>query len=497
MKKDGRPVPLEIPTDEFRALGHWLVDEVAAFFDSLPSRPVTRGDMPASIRPLLPQGPLPAPGTGAAELLGNAVPLLVERSLFNAHPRFLAYVTSPAAPIGVLADFLASAINPNVGAGPLSPVATAIELQTVSWIAGLIGFPTDCGGLLVSGGAMANQVGLWAARRAKAGWDVRTDGVAGGPELVAYASPETHTWLQKGADLAGLGTKAIRWIPVDAELRMETALLREAIAADRAAGRRPFLVVGSAGTVSTGAVDPLLEMAAICREEGLWFHVDGAYGALAAALPDASRDLKGLALADSVAVDPHKWLYAPLEAGCALVRDPKALVDAFSYHPSYYTFHPEATNFHELGPQNSRGFRALKVWLALRQAGRDGYVRMISDDIALSRALFRAVEAHPELEAATQNLSIATFRYVPSGWARGPEAPEEELNRLNAELLARLQASGEAYLSNAVVGGKFLLRACIVNFRTTLADVEAIPGIVVRIGGEVLAAKAWQSGGEP
>jgi glutamate/tyrosine decarboxylase-like PLP-dependent enzyme len=215
--------------------------------------------------------------------------------------------------------------------------------------------------------------------------------------------------------------------------------------------------------------------------------VDGAYGALAAALPDASADLKGLALADSVAVDPHKWLYAPLEAGCALVRDRQALVDAFSYHPAYYTFDPEATNFYELGPQNSRGFRALKVWLALRQAGRNGYVRMISDDIGLARELHRAVTAHPELEAVTQGLSITTFRFVPEDLATGTEKAEEMLNELNGKLLERLQASGEAYLSNAVVDGKFLLRACVVNFRTTLADIEAIPGIVARIGREVYA----------
>ena len=487
MKHDERQVPLEIPADEFRAIGHWLVDEVAAFFESLPARPVTRAETPASIRPFLPKGPLPAAGMGAMELLRETAPLLIERSLFNAHPRFLAYVTSPATPIGVLAELLAAAVNPNVGAGQLSPVATAIELQTVSWIADLIGYPEDCGGLLVSGGNMANIVGFLAARRARAGWDVRTEGIAAGPELVLYASSETHTWVQKAADMAGLGTKAIRFIPVDATLRMDTAALRLEIAADRAAGRRPFLAVGSAGTVSTGAVDPLPEIGAICREEGLWFHVDGAYGALAAALPDASADLKGLALADSVAVDPHKWLYAPLEAGCALVRDRQALVDAFSYHPAYYTFDPEATNFYELGPQNSRGFRALKVWLALRQAGRNGYVRMISDDIGLARELHRAVTAHPELEAVTQGLSITTFRFVPEDLATGTEKAEEMLNELNGKLLERLQASGEAYLSNAVVDGKFLLRACVVNFRTTLADIEAIPGIVARIGREVYA----------
>ena len=466
-------------------MGHRLVDEIAAFFESLPERPVTRAESPAAVRALLPPGPLPTTGTGAAELFAEVVPLLFDHSLFNAHPRFAAYVTSPAAPIGALADLLASAVNPNVGAGPLSPVATEIELQTVAWIAELIGYPSGCGGLLVSGGNMANIVGLLAARRARARWDVRAEGVAGGPEMVLYASSETHTWVQKAADLSGLGTKAIRWIPVDGGLRMDTAVLRREIDADRRAERLPFLVVGTAGSVSTGAIDPLVEIASICRDQGLWFHVDGAYGALAAALPEAPDDLKGLALADSVAVDPHKWLYAPLEAGCALVRSRQALADTFSYHPAYYRFDAsDATNFHELGPQNSRGFRALKVWLALRQAGRRGYERMIADDIALARALHGFVAANEELEAFTLGLSIATFRFVPKGFVPRTEEDEIYLNALNTELLTRLQASGEAYLSNAVVSGKFLLRACVVNFRTTLADVEAIPEIVVRIGRE-------------
>ena len=198
--------------------------------------------------------------------------------------------------------------------------------------------------------------------------------------------------------------------------------LAERIAADKAAGDLPFIVVGTAGSVSTGAVDPLVEIGSLCREQGIWFHVDGAYGGFAAAVPDASADLRALADADSVAVDPHKWLYAPLEAGCALVREAEALRRAFSYHPPYYHFEEQATNYVDFGPQNSRGFRALKVWLALRQAGASGYRRMIGEDIALSRALADAVVAHPELELVTQDLSITTFRYVPgrSAWQRQP-----------------------------------------------------------------------------
>jgi len=263
---------------------------------------------------------------------------------------------------------------------------------------------------------------------------------------------------------------------------MIPAALEAAIEADVRAGRKPLLVVGTAGSVSTGAIDPLREIAAVCRRHQVWLHVDGAYGAFAAALPEASPDLKALSEADSVALDPHKWLYTPLEAGCALVRHRSHLSDAFGYHPAYYNFDTAPLNFYELGPQNSRGFRALKVWLGLRQAGREGYVRMIRDDIALAGVLHDAVHAHPELEAVTLGLSIATFRYVPAGFdASTPEATTH-LNDLNREILERLQSGGEAFVSNAVIDGKHLLRACIVNFRTTRADVEALPGIVVRIG---------------
>jgi glutamate/tyrosine decarboxylase-like PLP-dependent enzyme len=216
----------------------------------------------------------------------------------------------------------------------------------------------------------------------------------------------------------------------------------------------------------------------------VWFHVDGAYGGFAAALPEAPADLRAIGRADSIAIDPHKWLYAPLEAGCALVRDPRALRAAFAYKPPYYHFDEAATNYVERGPQNSRGFRALKVWLALKQAGAAGYRRMIADDIALSRAMAEAVEREPELQLLTQSLSITTFRYVPSGF-RGrlgePEA-ERHLDALNTSLLDALQRGGELFVSNAVIRGRYALRACIVNFHTSAADVEAVPGIVVRAG---------------
>src|ERR1017187_2886363 len=487
-KEDGlnhRVSPLDMSSGEFRELGAQLIDRIADFLDSLPQRTVTPAESPAVVRQALAaKRTLPQQGADPAQLLHHAADLLFDHSLFNGHPRFWGYVTSSAAPIGALGELLAAAVNPNVGAWLLSPMASEIEGQTIRWIAEMLSYPVDCGGLFVSGGNMANFVCFLAARQAKAVWDVRTKGMDG-TRLRAYCSKETHTWIQKAADIAGMGTEAIRWIPVDDELRLDITALREQILNDIEAGDRPALVVGNAGSVSTGAVDPLPELASLCREFGLWFHVDGTYGGLAAVLPDAPDALAGLREADSVAVDPHKWLYAPLEAGCALVRNPEQLREAFAYHPPYYHFGVEAINYFDLGPQNSRGFRALKVWLALQQIGRDGYVQLLSDDIRLSQELFERIPQHGELEAMAQSLSIATFRFVPSDLRNRSDQTEHYLNDLNSELLTRLQSSGEAYVSNAMIDGRFALRACIVNFRTSLADVDALLPIVVRIGREV------------
>jgi aromatic-L-amino-acid/L-tryptophan decarboxylase len=493
-----RIAPLEMTPSEFRRAGRQLVERIADFLCTLPDHAVVPGESPRMVREALGTGSLPEEGADPKDLLDEAADLLFAHSTFNGHPRFWGVITSSAAPIGALGDLLAASVNPNLGGWIGGPMANEIEAQTIRWIAELIGYPTDCGGLLVSGGNMGNFVGLLAGRRACATWDVRTAGLLaeGARRLRLYTSNETHTWIQKAADMFGLGTEAIRWIPVDAHLRMDTTTLRSQIQADIESGDLPFLVVGTAGTVSTGAVDPLPEIAAICREYDLWFHVDGAYGGFAAALRNSDQStvpaaLEGIAEAHSVAVDPHKWLYAPLEAGCVLVRNRQALRETFSYHPAYYHFarQDEATlDYHEYGPQNSRGFRALKVWLALRQVGRAGYVEMLSDDILLARELYRSVSAHPELQAFTQNLSITTFRYVPPDLTPGSEETEAYLNQLNAELLSRLQRGGEAFLSNAVVRGTFLLRACIVNFRTSLEDIEALPVLVTRLGRQLDAA---------
>src|SRR5919201_2078833 len=475
-----RNSPLELDPALFRTLGHQLVDELAELLGDLrspASRPLVQPQSAAEVQAAVGDAPLPERGSPPDVALQEATKLLLDRSLLVGHPRFLGYVCGAPAPLGILGDLLASGVNPNVGGWPLSPVATEIERQAVRWIAELLGFPAG-DGILVSCGKMANFVGFLAARRAKAPWDVRTEGTGGG-RLRVYCSAETHTWIQKAADMFGLGTDSIRWIETDADQRLRTDALRAAIDADRAAGDAPFLVVGTAGSVSTGAVDPLPELRRICDEEDLWLHVDGAYGAFAACLPDTAEDLLGPREADSIAVDPHKWLYAPLEAGAVLVREPQALLDTFSYRPPYYHFEEETVNYFERGPQNSRGFRALKVWLSLQQAGRRGYVESIAEDCRLARLLHELCADDPELEAGTCKLSITTFRFRPEG------VEGEELDRLNEELLERLQREGEVFVSNAVIDGSFFLRACIVNFRTTEDEIRALPEIVTRVGAEL------------
>lgn len=485
--------------EEFKQVGHALIDTIADFIDAIDERPVTTGETPGQIQRVLGRAALPEHGAPAEALLQQAAALLLNHSLLNGHPRFLGYITSSAAPIGALADLLAASVNPNVGANILSPMATAIEQQTIGWLVELIGLPAGYGGVLVSGGNMANFTAFLAARTAKASPRLKAEGLAAtGQALVVYCPSTTHSWIEKAVVLFGHGTNAIRWVTTDAENKMDTAALQHAITDDLRAGKTPFMVVGTAGDVSTGAVDDLRAIAGICRQHDLWFHIDGAYGIPAAAVPAYRALFDGMAEADSIALDPHKWLYSPLEAGCTLVKNPQHLLDTFSSHAAYYNFDSTdgefpAHNYYEFSLQNSRGFRALKVWLGLQQAGRDGYVQLIGEDIALAKLLFDHAIAHTELEAITHSLSITTLRYVPGECHDGRPETETYLNVLNEALLNELQHGGEVFLSNAVVRSKYCLRACVVNFRTTAQDIEEIIQIVVREGQKTHSRLQQQS----
>lgn len=478
--------PFNMSATEFRELGHSLVDQVAGFYETLPDRRLTSSTDPRQIRELLGPNDLPGEGVAANDLINEVAPLLFEHSLHNGHPKFLGYISSSAAPLGALADMLAAAVNPNLAKWELSPVASEIEAQTIRWIAELLDYPADSGGIMVSGGNMANMHAFIASRQAAAEENFRKNGVYGeGSRLTVYVSADTHTWIEKAAEFCGLGASSIRWIETDDQRRMNFQALRGQIESDKLRGFRPFLVVGNAGTVGTGAVDPIRDMAGYCREQGIWFHVDGAYGAPAASLPEASADLKAIARADSIAIDPHKWLYSPIEAACVLTRDPKALQNAFDFKPDYYELSDDdgsPVDYYRQGLQNTRGFRALKVWLSLRHAGADGYRESIRGNIGLARYFHQLAESAADIEARTQNLSITTLRYVPEGLSTGIGPVNDYLNILNKALLVEIQASGDAFISNAIVGDDYLLRTCIVNFRTTESDLDTIIETVRRLG---------------
>jgi aromatic-L-amino-acid decarboxylase len=489
-EENHRMSPIEINKDDFREIGYRLIDTISDFYDTINESPVTTGETPTQIQTVLGNVSLPDNGTPVSELFIKTSDLLLNHSLLNGHPKFFGYITSSPTQIGALADLLAAAVNPNVGANILSPMATAIEKQTVKWLSEFIGVSPTYGGILVSGGNMANFTGFLAARTAKAPKSMKEDGLANAAgEMVFYCSKATHTWIEKAAVLFGHGSKAIRWIPTNTDNKMNTTVLLQTINDDLNNGKKPFLVIGNAGDVSTGVVDNLSEIAAICKAHDLWFHIDGAYGIPAAVIPQYKNLFEGIQDADSIALDPHKWLYAPLEAGCTLVKNPQHLIDTYSAHPVYYNFEnsiDEPTlNYYEYGFQNSRGFRALKVWMALQQVGKNGYIKMISEDIELSQLLFEEAQKHEELEAVTQNLSIATLRYVPLNYAKDESSNETYLNTLNEKLLNELQRGGEVFLSNAVIANKYCLRACIVNFRTSKKDIREVIEIIVREGRKV------------
>jgi aromatic-L-amino-acid decarboxylase len=487
---NNRTAPIIMDKDEFKKIGYQLIDQISVFLDTIEDRPVTPGESPQNLQKLLGNGALPKTGLPAAEIISRATNLLFDHSLLNGHPKFLGYITSSPAPLGALSDLLAAAVNPNVGANILSPMATEIERQTIRWLAEFIGVSPNYGGILVSGGNMANFTAFLTARTAKAPKNVKEDGISNSlMKLVIYCPKSTHTWIEKAVVFFGIGLKAIRWINTDDTNRMDNAELEQTINDDLKNGYKPMMVIGTAGDVSTGAVDDLKGIAAICKQHNLWFHVDGAYGIPAAIVPAIKPEFEGIEEADSIALDPHKWLYSPLEAGCTLVKNPNHLMETYSSHPVYYNFASDdghvTHNYYEYGFQNSRGLRALKIWTTLQHVGRDGYIKLISEDIKLARLLFQFADENPELEAVTVNLSITTLRYIPGYYIDDLVEKEEYLNKLNEQLVNELQSGGEAFLSNAVVKGKYCMRSCIVNFRTSKKDIEDIIQIIIRVGRKV------------
>lgn len=376
-------------------------------------------------------------------------------------------------------------MNPNCWGG--DHAAIHVETRVVAWLAEIMGLPAAAEGILASGGSMANFTALAAARRAVVPGNVREEGLAGEgrPRLVVYASDQVHSCVDKAVDLLGIGTRSLRKIPSDEAFRIPVDLLREAVAADRRAGLFPAIVVASAGTVNTGAVDPLDELADLCARESLWLHVDGAYGAMAAISPKLRPLFAGLERADSIAADPHKWLYVPYEAGATLLREAGRLSDAFRKFPEYLASDPESPFpgpawFAERGPELSRSFKALKVWMGLKRHGRRGYAAAIERDVALAGFLSGEVDRRGDLERLSEPvLSIANFRYRP----RRASLTEEALDGLNRRIVNRLVAGGSFFLAPTILKGRASLRVAITNFRTSEDDLTFLLDEVERVGG--------------
>jgi len=487
--------PPALDPEHFRRLAHDTVDLVADYLAGISTRPVFRPMTPAE-RATLMQEPLGAAGIGPEVLLERVRAAVLPHAMGNGHPRFFGWVNSPPAPVGVLADFLAAALNPSCAGG--DHAAIYVERAAVRWLMELIGFPTEGSmGLLASGGSAATLIALAAARHRAAiedGWNVRRDGLqrARSP-FVLYASQEGHSCIQKAAELLGLGTDAIQSIATDENYRMDVGSLRAAVAADRAVGKRPFCVAASAGTVSTGAIDPLAELADLCAAERLWLHVDGAYGAVGAALPTHRARYAGLERADSIALDPHKWLSVPVECGAVLVRDGGILRSAFSLVPDYLRTETDRGFgglpwYSEFGIQQTRGFRALKLWMTFQHLGRDGVRDLIARHLMLARYLAELVDAAPDLERlAAVELSIVCFRYAPAR-LRGDAGA---LDALNERLMQDVQASGEAFLTQTTLRGRFALRACVLHYATTEADVAALVDVVRETGARLASTGPW------
>ena len=457
---------LDPSADEIRKWGNSVIQLMTDYLCSLRDRGVYRHMFSRRIRDRL-DATLPTKGTDFDGLLRVFREDIIPFSRQNAHPRMFGYVQSPGTPIAAFADLLASTLNANLTVWRSAPAPVEVERLTIDWIRQILGFNAGAGGLFVSGGSMANLAALAAARQTK-------DCLSG--RLRIYASSETHFSIVKAAALLGIGRENVCHIAVDERFRIRMDDLVVKITADLEAGCVPLCVVANAGTVNTGAVDPLAEIREIANRFQLWMHVDGSYGALAILAKSARELFAGIERADSVALDPHKWLYLPVDVGCVIYRDPEIVHAAFAHEAEYTRIigqeADEAFAFWDYGPELSRRFRALKVWMLLKGVGVDALSEAIENNLACARHLESMVRASDDFEmAAPVELSIFCFRHMPAQLRN--ESPKT-IDAFNERLLVALQRDGSSYLSNATLGGRFALRGCVLNYRTTLHDIEIL-----------------------
>jgi aromatic-L-amino-acid/L-tryptophan decarboxylase len=467
----------------FRSFAHRALDET---FDALQGirDGVAWREVPAEIKAALAADPLPCVPAAAADVYASFARWIAPYAVDNRHPRFFGWVHGTGTPLGVVAELLAAGMNANLGGR--EHAAVYVERAVLAWWREVFGFPEGTSGIVTTGSSMANLIAVLVARRHAGGEAVRTDGVAGAGTLVGYASREMHGSLQRAFDVAGLGSGALRAVAIDARRRLDLSALRAAIAADRAAGRRPFFIAATAGSAGTGAVDDLTAVAAVAAEERLWFHVDGAFGGLVRLSPTDRRLVDGIERADSLAFDFHKWLHVPYDAGAVLVRDGALHAATFADEAPYLlrADHGAAAGrpwFTDFGPELSRGFRALKVWFAMKTFGLDALGAAIERSCALARELGRRIEREPRLELlAPVTLNIVCFRYAPNLGA-------DALDALNAKLAIELQTRGVAVVSAARIDRKLGLHVNVMNHRTTAADLTTTIDAALAIGAELSA----------
>jgi glutamate/tyrosine decarboxylase-like PLP-dependent enzyme len=478
---DARELTLDPPDwSAARALAHRAVDDAVAHLAGVRERPAWR-EPPASVRAFF-DAPLPAGPTPPEQVYRDVLEQVRPYPMGNIHPRFWAWYMGAGNFTGALAEFLAAVDGSNLGGGNTAPAL--VDRQVVRWLREMVGFPAEASGTLTSGGSAANLVALTVARNTMAGVDVRAVGLAGlARPLRFYASEQVHSCHQKALELLGLGDVALQRVACDDAYRIDLAALQAAIDADRANGLQPAAVIASAGTVNTGAFDDLRAVAALCRREGLWFHVDGCIGALLRIAPAHRHRVAGIEEADSVALDPHKWLHAPFEVGCALLRDAKRHHGSFALHPEYLEEHARgiaaAPSLFDYGIELSRGFKALKVWMALRTHGGEAFARLIEQNVAQAQHLARRIAAEPRLELmAPVTINIVCFRHRAAG-------DEAAARALNTEIMLRLQEAGTAVLTDTTLRGRHALRVAIVNHRTRRADLDLLVDEVLRLGAEL------------
>jgi glutamate/tyrosine decarboxylase-like PLP-dependent enzyme len=467
--------------EEMRRLGHRMIDDMMDYLSTVRDRPAWAQlpeDVLMDLRQPLPQGPQ-APADVYEDFLRCVLPY----NKGNIHPRFWSWVEGGGTPFGMLADMLASGMNANVAIG--NHAAMYVDRQVLDWSKEMFGFPASASGMLTSGASIANITALVVARN-HFHREIKRKGLrAVDGQMMVYGSSETHNCVAKGVEVIGIGSDNFRKVPVDAGYRVCTDVLRDMIREDRRAGHLPFCIVGNAGTVNTGAIDDLMELAAIAREEGLWLHVDGAFGAIPYILPAFKETLKGLELADSLSFDFHKWLYMNYEVGCVLVRDGAVHQAAFSTSVNYLMQHERGLSagpgtFSNYGMELSRGFKSLKVWMLLKEHGVQGYARLVRQNLDQAQYLARRIEEREELELlADVSLNIVCYRWNPGRMTDG------ELNAANKEILMRMHEEGIALPSYTLLHGQYAIRVAITNHRSRLEDFDALVDATVRLGKEI------------